>query len=361
MQHPNGIQVQAQRPGSTIRRPDLPPRIVLHTTETDPGTGRAVARNLAWPYHNLLEVERREILNQVPWAKAVYSLKGAYSTGGTETNHAGRCIQFSIVDRAVRIPKLGKADLKWIAETVAVAMQWAKVPNSWAKSYGPSDGIILASPNSPIRMSNPAWENYSGVCYHQTVPGQDHWDAGKIAYKALMAYSVGMSPSEPDVPDTGAWPGEYSPLSPGNSGPKVRSLQNLLNDYFNKDLVVDGDYGPATTQAVREAEAFLGMRKPNGTWGPRSVVYFEEWHEELSEALVHGLKAEEAEEDKKVTRQLVQLGNKRTDAMEASKELEDLIVGTGLRQSAMLEKIQLIQKKLRGIEGDRTKALAAMN
>jgi hypothetical protein len=47
----------------------------------------------------------------------------------------------------------------------------------------------------------------------------------------------------------------------------VKNLQEILNTVFSEDLKVDGDYGPATTAAVKRAQATIGAGQ-DGYYGP---------------------------------------------------------------------------------------------
>lgn len=367
-QHPQGIDIKALKTGQIARRPDLPPRLTIHTTETPPGTGRSVARRLLWPYHNLIELKDREILNLIQWEKTAYSLRGK-SWAGVETNHAGkRHIQISIVDYASRMGRLTKNDMKWLAqEVVYPILQANNIPNTWARAYGPNEGIILASTKSPIRLSPTEWENFSGVIYHQTVPGNTHWDAGGLNWKALMAYTGGMAPPSP-VP-VGSLPGAESPLSRGDSGVKVRELQELQNEWFNAGLDVDGDFGPATEKEVKESQAILAVR-PDGVWGPKTVGAFETWVDDITNAVVQGIPPTPAEIGvPKAIKQLRQQGRKKIVAAEALDALEAMIasiyntlgVVDSPAEAGMLDQLRTAKQKLEGMERDRVDALGAIS
>lgn len=63
---------------------------------------------------------------------------------------------------------------------------------------------------------------------------------------------------------------EYDP-SDGNSMPSgdVKNLQTVLNTVFGKKLSIDGDYGPATTAAVKRAQKTIGVGQ-DGYYGPNT-------------------------------------------------------------------------------------------
>lgn len=55
----------------------------------------------------------------------------------------------------------------------------------------------------------------------------------------------------------------------GNQGAAVRSLQSALNRCHGQGLSVDGVYGPATEQAVRNVQAAGGIAQ-DGVYGPQT-------------------------------------------------------------------------------------------
>ena len=165
-------------------------------------------------------------------------------------------------------------------------------------------------------------------------------------------------------------PGQDAPLMRGNTGEAVRRLQELLNGYFAKGLEVDGDFGPATDQAVREVQALLGVRA-DGIWGRKSADAFESWQDELAEAIVSGLSGSlvEDEDMAEAQKQLRQLGNKRSAAAERAEALEHKLAAAfsslGLKdeesETGLMDDIRFIRTKLAGIERDRTDTLAALD
>lgn len=305
-QHPNGITVEARASGNEIRRPDLPARSTGHTTETPPGSGLSVARQLLWPYHNLVDPYNQLIYNLIPWDKAALSLKGSYSTGGTETNHAGRRnIQWAIVGYASRMQDLGPGHLRWLAEVFFEPMlRINEIPNRWSMTYGADQNIILASINSPIRMSNAEWEGFSGVTYHQQVPGQDHWDAGKLDYANLQRLIENDRPTVGDRPVQ--IPGMFSVLGFGDTGVEVERLQTLIRDFFpaiGEEIRVNGKFSKQTQRMVRAVQRELGVR-PDGYWGPKSANAFETWRDELAEAIVNGIKPDTVSKAERIRRNI---------------------------------------------------------
>ena len=73
---------------------------------------------------------------------------------------------------------------------------------------------------------------------------------------------VGPDPEPQPEPDSHL-PGLTASLKKGDKGPTVELLQKELNEHFDAQLTVDGDFGPATDIAVRKVEGILGTT-PNG-------------------------------------------------------------------------------------------------
>ena len=302
IQHPKGIKLEARSQGGVIRRPDLKPRSVGHTTETPTGTARAVARQLLYPYHNLVDPITREIFNLVSWDRSALSLRGSSYTGGWETNHAGvRNIQWAVIGYAADMDDLPRGALRWLAEEfLAPMLEINRIPNVWSKSYGAGEGIVLATTSSPVRMGGQEWYNFSGVTYHQIVPGQDHWDMGKIDYKNIMKIIEGTPYNDRESTKPMSIPGMESVIAYGDEGKEVERLEQLLLDYFptlvGDKFKVNGKFGKPTRFAVRMAQRELGV-KPDGYWGPDTARAFRRWKRELAEAVANGIKPD-PEKDK---------------------------------------------------------------
>lgn len=91
-------------------------------------------------------------------------------------------------------------------------------------------------------------------------PDPPHLDMGGLSWQQLKA---GRRPSVPNVPDRGY-------LGAGDSGPKVKALQEYLNKVGIK-VGVDSDYGPATEAAVKLFQTKRGL-KADGIYGAGSLA-----------------------------------------------------------------------------------------
>lgn len=148
-----------------------PPRVVWHTTESDPGSIDEVVR---W----LLSQQTASHLVWDPSTGAIVQLLEAnvaaralaHPDGTPETNRQGSvCVQIEVVGRAVD-PFTDRP-----LNGLSVILAWLDelgVPRT-----GPPDA----------RMSWPAWAAFSGHCGHAHVPGQDHTDPGAIDWQKLIA------------------------------------------------------------------------------------------------------------------------------------------------------------------------------
>lgn len=192
-------RVASQKSGNpNPRQADAPSRIVLHTTETR-STIDELAGQLEWPYHVLVDIKRRDVAQLISLDNTAYALRATWPHNnqplGFQTNHMGRhCAQVAIVGTmANEMHLLNADDLRWFAAAVmAPIMHATGVPNEWVEMVGTETGQILASTSSPYRMKlrsgdpdEPDWETLHGVCGHQHVPGQDHWDPGNLDEAAL--------------------------------------------------------------------------------------------------------------------------------------------------------------------------------
>ena len=83
-------------------------------------------------------------------------------------------------------------------------------------------------------------------------------------------------PTSPPTPVPAPAPAPDPMIGRGDTGPAVVDWQNWLNTYTNAGLVVDGDFGPATEQAVKNFQSFFGLSVDGvigpQTWGLRNYL-----------------------------------------------------------------------------------------
>lgn len=90
------------------------------------------------------------------------------------------------------------------------------------------------------------------------------WVLRDQCYQALLVNGSKLLPSVP-TPNPGFVAGPA--LSVGSSGARVKVLQNVLVKYFKCRLVVDGQFGPATKNAVVAVQKYLKL-SADGIVGP---------------------------------------------------------------------------------------------
>jgi hypothetical protein len=83
------------------------------------------------------------------------------------------------------------------------------------------------------------------------------------------------------IPSVGAQTGNFNcVLGYGNNSLAVKALQESLNACYYQGLDPDGDFGPATRNAVRNAQRAINSAHPearlvvDGVYGPRTSLYF---------------------------------------------------------------------------------------
>lgn len=164
-----------------------PWRLVLHTTEGGGGVfGQAAFMAGTGNYaHVVADPKAREVRQLVSFARSVTTAKN--KPGGVETNRA-HAVQVEIVWYAPRIRELTHDDLEWLGREVvapicrAVPIAPVGPPRAFV---GPEHGFI-ARPDAPQRLTFDEWRLFNGVCGHQHVPENDHWDPGALDIERVL-------------------------------------------------------------------------------------------------------------------------------------------------------------------------------
>jgi len=220
--------------GSFIGKPW---RVVLHTTETTsvPGYNSGSyaphltyePKNHQWYQHTSLETAARALRNE---------------SGGVQTNRANS-IQVEIVCYSAKNIADQKDSRLWVANLDGQALadireflEWAPVEFEWRGQQAHS----YSEANAPgYRFTNDEWNAFNGVCSHQDLPENSHWDAGALDWPRLMG-------SEP-IEQAGR-PYMY-PIKRGDGADDQRPERKMDIQYFQakmNDLGIDaGDDGLA--------------------------------------------------------------------------------------------------------------------
>lgn len=181
-------------------------KAILHTTESPRGSYDGVrslwrgSQNWGRGLPHFIQDGTR-FVQLLPLTVNAYTL--ANPPGPPDTNRAGHVVQVERCGYAAQPMADDEYDAcgRWLADLVlaGVGLNLANHP----KFYGAGEGIVLASPSSPIRMGAADYTAFDGFAGHQHVPQNDHWDPGGIDGNRLestaLAY-LGGAPPEEDMP-----------------------------------------------------------------------------------------------------------------------------------------------------------------
>lgn len=175
---------------------DAPFRLVLHTTEGGSVDGAigAFRTNNSWPHFTVDVVKRRKVqhLRLDRGGRALMNLPG-----GVETNRE-RAVQIELVGYAAHTQDWTDADLEWLALDVFE-------PIMAATGIGTDHPVFVGADQSPAsahakqRMSFEQWQTFAGICGHQHVPENDHWDPGRFPIDRALSF-LGDPPAPIPVP-----------------------------------------------------------------------------------------------------------------------------------------------------------------
>ena len=159
------------------------PKVVIHTTESGPGSLQRVRDSWRGPAnwgkglpHFIAEGAR--YVQLLPLNVGAYTLEN--KAGGTDTNRCGPAIQVEIVGYArdqfddVEYDALGR----WLADLVkaGVPLDLSQHPTF----HGEGAGWILASYTARQRLTAQQYHDHAGFIGHQHCPENAHWDPGAL-------------------------------------------------------------------------------------------------------------------------------------------------------------------------------------
>lgn len=159
-------------------------------------------------------------------------------------------------------------------EDLARFVKWARGRYKIEDDYDPTPaGGFKYGLEADTRMSVEEWEHFGGLACHGSVPGNKHWDTGKLDLARISILAGG------DIPDPDPDPGdEYMrPTLRAGDGyldgprPEVRGAvvgvqqQLAYHDHADPETAdktacaADGAYGPGTTGSVTNFQAMKGL------------------------------------------------------------------------------------------------------
>jgi hypothetical protein len=249
-------------------------RVVIHTTETDPGADpmsvvdymATTGPRLQGGYHVVLDTTGRHTPVQLrPFDVASGSLKNNGTLNRSPNREGSVLIQVALVERAKNNPCLRNLGPYW-PELLACVRSWG-VPDAWL-------GPLPAGGGVANKMPTQLWYSAtSGWCSHATTPNPDsgHWDPGRVDPVNVFGSSTATPPSPVSPPAPSPSPGIFQlpfegggtmamrVLKVGVTGGDVKSLQMILNGKGFKAGAADGVFGTGTKAAVQRAQAAMGI------------------------------------------------------------------------------------------------------
>jgi hypothetical protein len=117
-----------------------------------------------------------------------------------------------------------------------------------------------------FRFTNSAWDEYNGVCGHQHVPENTHWDPGALCWECILDGVLQPAPDEPEEEET---------MKQGDGGEGVKRMQQALIAWDPAALPVwkdDGDFGPETTEWVKKFQVAFGLQDTGIIYGVTAAL-----------------------------------------------------------------------------------------
>ena len=191
--HPNAERIIADRSGGSYSGVSW--RLVLHTTEGTSVAGAVAAyqQHGSWP-HMTIDCRKRRVTQHFPFTVAARALK---RPRGTVATNGANAIQVELIGYAKDTANWDAADVTWLGEVLAPVMDAYDIERRSPAFVGADVGGI-ASARSPYRFNDRDWLAFNGVCGHQHVPNNDHWDPGRFQIARFFAASI-TSPEEDDM------------------------------------------------------------------------------------------------------------------------------------------------------------------
>jgi hypothetical protein len=162
---------------------DGPWRFVFHTIEGEPSAAgfRMLAAGHGNPPHLWAMPSTDLLLQTIPLNRSAYALS---RPGSLETNRL-RAIQVECWGFAAKMDKATPETLNWLADRVLAPV--ARLVPINLDRVRPTGGERCYGKTSACRMTPEEWRTFDGVCGHQHVGDNDHWDPGDLKLSAIAA------------------------------------------------------------------------------------------------------------------------------------------------------------------------------
>ena len=269
------------------RRKDAPSRIVIHTTETNqlPGyNGGRAAPHFTIGVGDPGSLTREplgavRVWQHVSLDRTAYALR--HPRGTPETNHMGaHCIQIEcityvgdqpdhgIVGNRGKLPPALTVALAGLVREIITTLgdiNISDLPEIWSATG--SSGV-----NAKQRLTAHQWERFNGICGHQHVPDNSHWDPGAfditnfIALLQSESTGSGATAPAPSRPAPVDWPMLFEE---GDRGPNVVTIRSVLQALGHGDFSVTDLYNAKVVEAVTALQKQERITV-DGVWGPET-------------------------------------------------------------------------------------------
>ena len=271
--------------GRVPRRRDAPSRIVIHTTETarlpgyrDGGVAPHFTIGVGDPGSLPREKAGKvRIWQHVSLDRTASALR--HNPGTIETNHMGaHCIQIEcityigdqkkagIVGNKGKFPKALSEALAGLVQEITATLGDVNLniyPERWSASGSYGEG-------APQRLTEAEWERFNGICGHEHVPNNKHWDPGAFDIEKFLGYlQVEDAPAPAPSPRTAAASAPPTLFHVGDSHARVGLICGIVQALGYGDLSSDDLYDSAVAAAVKRLQSDLGSTA-DGIWGPNT-------------------------------------------------------------------------------------------
>jgi hypothetical protein len=205
--------------------------LVLHTTESDPGTAQTIATYLVskgCQSHTVYDPSTGEHIRLLPWSQPAKALRNL--PGGVETNNRGDVYQIELVGRAQDVPGYSSTWFAALALYVQRVCAETGTPIVFPCPFVPypqSYGLTAAQ-----RMSNDEWLACTGIVGHQHVPESDHGDPGDMSrlVDLLTNYGDDMAVAKEDLDAIAAAVWSFGVGTVKDPGAPARSILSWTKD-----------------------------------------------------------------------------------------------------------------------------------
>jgi hypothetical protein len=182
--------------------------------------------------------------------------------------YIGDQLDHGIVGNKGKLPAPLTAALAGLIREITAALGGIDVsvfPQLWSSSgaYGS---------NAPQRLTDGQWEGFNGICGHQHVPNNTHWDPGAFDIKAFAKLlgrdSSGSGAIQAGIPSPplADWPLLFEE---GDRDEQVRIIRGVLQTLGYGNFAPSDLYNPKVADAVTALQRAERITV-DGIWGPET-------------------------------------------------------------------------------------------